>query len=85
VIHEYAPLSPVATQPSQADQPMFAIVLKNSTILSASAVIVQDGALHIVDPDGGHQRVSLDAVDREATRRANRERKLQLQLPPPGR
>lgn len=85
VIHEYAPLSPAATQPSQADQPMFAIVLKNSTILSASAVIVQEGALHIVDPDGGHQRVSLDVVDREATRRANQERKLQLQLPPPSR
>jgi hypothetical protein len=85
VIHEYPPLSPVATQPPQADQPMFAIVLKNSTILSASAVIVQEGALHIVDPDGGHQRVSLDAVDRAATRRANQERKLQLQLPPPAR
>lgn len=85
VIHEYQLPSAAAAQASEADQPVFAIVLKNSTILSASAVIVQDGALHIVDPEGAHQRVSLDAVDREATKRVNRERKLQLQLPPPGR
>jgi hypothetical protein len=85
VIHEYQPLPAAATQTPEGDQPQFAIVLKNSTILSASAVIVQDGALHIVDPDGAHQRVSLDAVDREATKRVNRERKLQLQLPPASR
>jgi hypothetical protein len=85
VIHEYQPLPAAAAQASEADQPQFAIVLKNTTILSASAVIVQDGVLHIVDPDGGHQRVSLEAVDREATKRVNRERKLQLQLPPASR
>jgi len=64
---------------------VFAIVLKNTTMLTATAVIVQNDALHIVDPDGGHQRVSMEAVDREATKRVNQERKLQLQLPPPGR
>jgi hypothetical protein len=85
VIHEYQPLSAAAAQASEADQPQFAIVLKNTTILSASAVIVQDGALHIVDADGAHQRVLLEAVDREATKRVNRERKLQLQLPPASR
>jgi hypothetical protein len=78
VIHEYQP--PAAAP--EGDQPMFAIVLKNTTILSATAVIVQDDALHVVDADGGHQLVSMEAVDREATRRVNRERKLQLQLPP---
>jgi hypothetical protein len=81
VIHEYQ--SPAAaTQAPEGDQPVFAIVLKDSTILSATAVVVQNDALHIVDPDGGHQRVPMEAVDREATRRVNRERKLQLQLPP---
>jgi hypothetical protein len=82
VIHEYQPLSAGATQAPEGDQPLFAIVLKDSTILSASAVVVQTDALHIVDSDGAHQRVPLEAVDREATRRVNRERKLQLQLPP---
>jgi hypothetical protein len=81
VIHEYPPL-PAASTASAGDQPVFAIVLKDSTILSASAVVVQNDALHLVDPDGVHQRVSLEAVDREATKRVNRERKLQLQLPP---
>jgi hypothetical protein len=85
VIHEYQPLSATAVQPPEGDQPLFAIVLKNSTTLSASAVVVQNGALHIVDPDGGHQRVLMEAVDREATKRVNQERKLQLQLPPPAR
>ena len=82
VIHEYQPTSAVAPQASDGDQPMFAVVLKNGTMLSASAVVVQNGALHIVDADGAHQRVPLDAVDRETTKRVNRERKLQLQLPP---
>jgi hypothetical protein len=82
VIHEYQPLSAGATQAAVGDEPLFAIVLKNGTTLSASAVIVQNDGLHIVDPDGAHQRVSMDAVDREATTRVNRERKLQLQLPP---
>jgi len=82
VIHEYQAPSAAATVGSGADQPLFAIVLKNGTTLSASAVIIQNDALHIVDPEGGHQKVSLEAVDREATTRVNRERKLQLQLPP---
>jgi hypothetical protein len=82
VIHEYQSPSAAATQGPEGDQPTFAIVLKNTTILSATAVIVQNDGLHIVDPDGGHQQVAMGAVDREATRRVNRERKLQLQLPP---
>ena len=82
VIHEYQPVPGALTQALEGDQPTFAIVLKDSTTLSASAVIVQNDALHIVDQDGAHQRVSLDRIDREATKRVNRERKLQLQLPP---
>ena len=82
VIHEYRPLAAATPPASAGDEPLFAIVLKNGTTLSASAVIVQNDGLHIVDPDGAHQRVPMDAVDREATTRANRERKLQLQLPP---
>jgi hypothetical protein len=81
VIHEYQPPSSAPPAP-EGDQPVFGIVLKSGTVLSASAVVVQDGALHIVDPDGSHQRVLMEAVDREATSRVNRERKLQLQLPP---
>ena len=56
-------------------------MLKDGKTLSAAAVTAQGAALQIVDPDGGHQRVPLDAIDREATRRRNAERNLRLQLP----
>jgi hypothetical protein len=49
--------------------------------LSAAAVTAQGNILQIVDPGGEHQRVPLDAIDREATRRRNAERNLRLQLP----
>jgi len=74
-------------QPGAADQEQtFAIVLKDGSVLSAAAVTLQDRGqnrgLYYVEPGGAHRLVSLDAVDREATTRVNRERKLQLQLPP---
>ena len=40
-----------------------------------------DDVLHIVDPDERHMRVSMSAVDRAATLKLNRERKLDLYLP----
>ena len=75
-IHEYQ--RPAAAGQEQA----FAIVLRDGSVHSAVAVTVQDNALYYVEPDGGHRLVSLDALDREATGRLNRERKLRLQLPP---
>jgi hypothetical protein len=79
-IHEY----PAPAAPSSGAEPAtFAIVLKDGSALSASAVTVQGDALQIVDPDGRHRRVSLDTIDREATRRRNAERNLRLQLPAP--
>lgn len=81
VIHEYQPASTSAIPTQDVEPPMFAIVLKSGTTVSASAVVAQNDALHIVDADGAHVRIPLDTVDREGTRRVNRERKLQLQLP----
>jgi hypothetical protein len=77
-IHEYEP--PVGSTPAM-DQ-TFAIVLRDGSVRSAVAVTVQKSQLYFVDPEGGHRLVSLDAVDREATLRVNRERNLRLQLPP---
>jgi hypothetical protein len=76
-IHEYQ--QPAV--PSADEQQAFAIVLNDGSVHSAVAVTVQGNGLYYVEPDGRHRLVSLDAVDREATRRLNRERKLQLQLP----
>jgi hypothetical protein len=79
-IHEYsAPAAPSSDAPPAT----FAIVLKDGKMLSAAAVSVQGSALQIVDPDGEHQRVPLDTIDRETTRRRNAERNLRLQLPAP--
>jgi hypothetical protein len=74
-IHEYS-------HPSTAGgEQAFAIVLKDGSVHSAVAVTVQENGLYYVEPDGRHRLVRLDALDREATARLNRERKLQLQLP----
>jgi hypothetical protein len=80
-IHEYQQPA-AASAPKTVDERVFAIVLKDGTVHSAAAVTVQRNALYYVEPDGGHRLVSLDALDREATGRLNRERKLRLQLPP---
>ncbi len=84
-VHEYT-LAP-STPPAATDEepPAFAIVLRDGSVHSAAAVTVQDDVLHYVEPDGRHMRVALSAVDREATQRRNRDRKLNLQLPPASR
>ena len=81
-IHEYRPTAPTETV-SGEEQPAFTIVLRDGSMRPAVAVSVQDDVLHYVDPDGEHRRLPLDTVDREATRRVNRERKLELRLPSP--
>ena len=81
-IYEYnLPSAPVSK--ADDEQQMFAIVLRDGTVDSAIGVTVQNDLLHLVEPDGGHRSIALDAIDREATRRINRERKLDLQIPPP--
>jgi hypothetical protein len=93
VVHEYGPSSapssersasersaapPAAPPASLVEPPSFGIVLKDGSVREAAAVTVQDGMVHYVDPNGEHGRVGLEAVDREATKRLNRERKLDL-------
>ena len=50
-------------------------------MLSATSVMAADDVLHYVDPDERHMRVSMRDVDRSATLKLNRERKLMLYLP----
>lgn len=78
-VREYKNL-PTASQP-EGEPPAFTIVLKDGTVHFAVAVTAQDDTLHYVDPDGRHHSVPLAVIDRETTRRLNRERKLELQLP----
>ena len=62
---------------------MFAIVLQDGSVLPAAAVMTQGNEVQIVDADGLHRRISLRAIDRDATRRRNAQRNLRLQLPAP--
>lgn len=80
-IREYRQPAVTTAPLPQEEQPAFAIVLKDGSVHSAAAVVMEGDTLHYVDPDGRHQRVALKTVDGEATRRVNRERNLQLQLP----
>jgi len=80
-IQEYP--AAAAAPRSDSEPVMFAIVFKDGSVLPAAAVMTQGDALQIVDADGQHRRVPLNAIDREATRRRNAEHNLRLQLPAP--
>lgn len=77
---------PAASAPSaavapEAEAPTFGIVLRDGSTLAATTVVASNDVLHIVDLDERHIRVSMSAVDRGATLKLNRERKLDLYLP----
>src|SRR5581483_11374226 len=59
----------------------FSIVSKDQRVRSAIAVWVQNRNLCYVAPDGSNGRIPLNEVDREATRRRNAEKQLNLPLP----
>jgi hypothetical protein len=82
-IHEYKNLPAGPSAPAEGEPQAFAIALRNSTVLFAIAVTAQGDTLHYVDPDGRHGAIPLGSIDRGVTRRLNRERGLDLQLPPP--
>src|SRR5207302_5098547 len=75
IIHEYPPPAPT-TEPQT-----FGIVLKDGSTRSATAVLVNDNMLKYVDPEGQNLQVSLDEVDRDATRKLNRQKNLNFWLP----
>jgi hypothetical protein len=83
VIIDYAPLAPVASAPAEGEPQTFGIVLKDGSTRAAKAVVVvaSDEVLQYVDPEERHMRISMNEVDREATRKLNRERNLNLWLP----
>jgi hypothetical protein len=70
-----------ASTASDSEPQFFGIVLKDGSILSATSVFASDDGLHCVDPDARHLRIAMSAVDRAATLKLNRERKLDLYLP----
>jgi hypothetical protein len=74
-------VAPGAAAAAEGETQTFGIVLKDGSTLAATTVVASDDVLHYVDPDERHMRVSMSAVDRRATLKLNRERKLDLYLP----
>ena len=81
VIIDYKQPVPNPSAPSEGEPQPFGIVLKDGSTRSATAVVASDDVLHYVDPEERHMRISMNEVDREATLKLNRERKLTLWLP----
>ncbi len=80
VIHEYK----LDTKPAgvPGERLTFTIVLKNGTTRSAAVSWVQNGKLHYLDSQSRQQLLSPEAIDRDATERANEQKNLRMDLPP---
>ncbi len=63
------------------EQTLFLIALKDGTVYTAVAYWVQDATLHYVTPQGKHNQVSLDLVDRPTSDRLNQGRSVEFRLP----
>ncbi len=64
------------------ENPTYLIAFKDHTIYAAVAYWVEGQTLHYVTNQNTHNQVSLDLVDRDLTDRLNRERNIDVRLPP---
>ncbi len=69
------------TAENQDKDTIFLIAMKDHTIYAASAYWVEDGTLNYVTIQGSQNSASMDLVDRELSRRLNRDRKVAFGLP----
>lgn len=74
------PAAPVAVN-NKADQPYFLIAMRDTTIYAASAYWIDGNTLNYVTIQGNENQVSLDLVDRELSKRLNRDRSVAFGLP----
>lgn len=80
--YKEAPPAAVTVPPAATGEgATFVIALNDGSVRAASAVWAQDRVLHYVDKDDIHHQVPMRSVNRELTRKLNRERKLELWLP----
>jgi len=77
VLHEYNWPASASDRASA-----FSLVSKDSKVSRAIAVWIQDGALHYETEEGTVRSMTLESIDREATRKLNAESGLRLSLPP---
>lgn len=60
----------------------FTIVLKDGSRRYPVAAWIEKDSLHYIDSEGHHAALAASTIDRDTTERLNREKKLNLQLPP---
>lgn len=61
---------------------LFLIALKDSSVYSAVAYWIEGESLHYITPQGKHNQVSLELVDRALSEKLNQGRKVEFRLPP---
>jgi hypothetical protein len=71
-----------APSPAPADDAVFLVALKDSTVYTAVAYWVEGDMLHYITTQGKHNQVSLDLVDRAISDKLNEGRKVEFRLPP---
>lgn len=81
-----APTDPAVTAPQQLSmsaemQSIFLIAMKDHTIYAANSYWVEDNTLNYITVQGTENSVSMDLVDRDLSRRLNRDRKVSFGLP----
>jgi hypothetical protein len=80
IIHEYN-WNAKGVAPAR-DETTVTIALKDGSTRSAIATWVQGRTLHYTDSDDKQGVLSADLIDRDTTRRLNKEKNLSIQLPP---
>ncbi|MEK7409097.1 MAG: hypothetical protein AAB225_28885 [Acidobacteriota bacterium] len=73
-----APAPPPVPEPEGV---IFLIALKDSSVYSAVAYWLEGDTLHYITPQGKHNQVSLDLVDRAVSEKLNQGRKVEFRLP----
>jgi hypothetical protein len=78
----YQAPSATPAAPATDDEPIYLIALKDTTVYPAIGYWVQGDALHYITPQGKHNQVSLELVDRKTSERLNEGRQIDFHLPP---
>jgi len=80
-VREYKEFQDATADPTPTELQYFILVMKDGARTLASLVWVQGGDLRYVTPEGSRMRVPAGQVDREATRKLNLARNMNLRLP----
>ncbi len=73
--------APVPVPVPESEGVIFLIALKDSSVYSAVAYWLEGDTLHYITPQGKHNQVSLDLVDRAISEKLNQGRKVEFRLP----